>query len=112
MELQRRTILKVGVVLGFGTLAKTLDFLPAHANNPEKRFEITKTDEEWRSILTPEQYQVLRQEATEPPFRNKYHAHEAQGTYHCAGCELPVFSSETKYDSQTGWRAFGNPSRR
>ena len=109
MELQRRTILKVGVVLGLGTLAKTLDFLPAHANTPAKRFEITKTDEEWRSILTPEQYRVLRQETTEPPFRNKYHDYKAHGAYHCAGCELPVFSSETKYDSQTGWPSFWEP---
>lgn len=109
MELQRRTILKVGVALGLGTLAKTLDFLPAHANSPTKRFEITKTDEAWRSILTPELYRVLRQEATEPPFRNTYHDHKAHGTYHCAGCELPVFSSETKYDSQTGWPSFWEP---
>lgn len=72
-------------------------------------FEITKTDAEWRAILTPEQYRVLRQEATEPPFKNKYHAHKARGVYRCAGCDLPLFSSEAKYDSGTGWPSFWQP---
>ncbi len=71
--------------------------------------KITKSDEEWRKVLTPEQYQVLRKEATEPPFRNKYHDHKAKGTYQCAGCELPLFSSEAKFDSGTGWPSFWQP---
>lgn len=71
--------------------------------------KITKTDEEWRKILTPEQYQVLRKEATEPPFRNRYHDNKAKGTYQCAGCGLPLFSSEAKFDSGTGWPSFWQP---
>ena len=72
-------------------------------------FEVTLTDEEWRARLTPEQYAVLRQEDTEragsSPLDKEYRA----GTYHCAGCDLPAFSSETKYDSGTGWPSFWDP---
>ena len=72
-------------------------------------FQVTKTDEEWRRILTPEQYRVLRQEGTERPFANQYHASKEPGTYQCAGCALPLFSSDAKYDSDTGWPSFWKP---
>jgi peptide-methionine (R)-S-oxide reductase len=74
-----------------------------------KNFEVTKSDEEWRRILTPEQYQVLRLQSTEAPFKNKYHDSKTPGTYRCAGCELPLFSSEHKFDSGTGWPSFWQP---
>ena len=74
-----------------------------------KGFEVTKTEEEWRKILTAEQYQVLRQEGTEPPFQNKYHANKEPGIYRCAACELSLFSSDHKYDSRTGWPSFWKP---
>lgn len=72
-------------------------------------FEVTKTDEEWRSRLTHEQYLVLRKESTEPPFKNQYFANKAKGVYICAGCDLALFSSEHKYDSGTGWPSFWKP---
>jgi len=72
-------------------------------------FQVTKTDEEWRRILTPEQYRVLRQEGTERPFANQYYASKERGTYQCAGCDLPLFSSDAKYDSDTGWPSFWKP---
>ena len=71
--------------------------------------KITHTDEEWRKLLTAEEYHMLREEGTEPPFRNKYHDNKKKGVYTCAGCELELFSSETKFDSGTGWPSFWAP---
>jgi peptide-methionine (R)-S-oxide reductase len=68
--------------------------------------KIIKTDEEWQTCLTPEQYQVLREKGTERAFTGKYYKHQAKGTYICAGCDNELFSSETKYDSGSGWPAF------
>ena len=72
-------------------------------------FQVVKSDEEWQRILTPEQFLVLRKEGTEPPFRNQYHNHKEKGVYVCAGCDLPLFSSDAKYDSRTGWPSFWKP---
>lgn len=104
--MNRRNVLKAGTV---GILAYLLDLWPAGAEEPEVGLEITKTDAEWRAILTAEQYGVLRKEKTEPPFKNAYHDHKAPGIYHCAGCDLPLFSSKSKYDSKTGWPSFWEP---
>lgn len=79
------------------------------AEAAQDSFPVTKTDAEWREILTPTQYQVLRREATEPPFQNEYHDLKAEGIYTCAGCGSPLFSSETKFDSGTGWPSFYEP---
>ena len=68
--------------------------------------KIIITDEEWQTCLTPEQYQVLREKGTERAFTGKYYKHKAKGTYICAGCDNELFSSETKYDSGSGWPAF------
>jgi peptide-methionine (R)-S-oxide reductase len=82
----------------------------AVAAGPTKgNFEITKSDEEWKRILTPQQYYVLRKHGTEYAFSSPLDKHFAPGTYHCAGCDLPLFSSETKYDSGTGWPSFWKP---
>jgi len=67
-----------------------------------------KSDKEWKLELTPEQYRVLRQCSTEPPFSGKYVHHKEKGIYVCAGCGNKLFSSETKYDSRSGWPAFWN----
>jgi peptide-methionine (R)-S-oxide reductase len=75
----------------------------------EEGFEVTKTDAEWRSILTPAQYDVLRQEVTEPPGSSPLLHEHREGIFACAGCELPLFRSETKYDSGTGWPSFWSP---
>lgn len=113
--MNRRALLTVVAALGLGWIAKRMPLLSAQAKeagamkDAGKPFPVTKTDAEWRAILTPEQYQVLRQEATEPPFQNQYYHHKARGIYHCAGCQNPLFSWEHKFDSGTGWPSFWQP---
>jgi peptide-methionine (R)-S-oxide reductase len=70
---------------------------------------VTKSDEEWRRELTPDQYQVLRCHGTERAFTGPYWDNKDQGLYTCAGCGRPLFRSETKYDSGTGWPSFYEP---
>lgn len=67
---------------------------------------VVRTEEEWRRLLTPEQYRVLRGRGTERPFENKYDNHFAPGTYVCAACGQELFDSETKFNSGCGWPAF------
>ncbi|MGZ4387055.1 MAG: peptide-methionine (R)-S-oxide reductase MsrB, partial [Gaiellaceae bacterium] len=71
---------------------------------------VEKTDEEWRSELTPDQYRVLRQQATERPFSGEYDHVFEPGVYRCAACRAELFDSEAKYDSGCGWPAFFEPS--
>ena len=72
-------------------------------------FEVTHTDAEWRKLLKPDQYEVLRHEATERPFTSPLLHEERRGTFACAGCDLALFSSTTKFDSRTGWPSFWAP---
>ena len=73
---------------------------------PKESFEVSLSEAEWRKRLTPAQFDVLRYEATEPPFSSPLNNEKRVGTYHCAGCDLPVYISETKFDSGTGWPSF------
>ena len=68
-----------------------------------------KTDAEWRQALTPEQYRILRQAGTEPPFSGELLSVKDQGAFRCAGCGAPLFSSDSKYDSGSGWPSFTEP---
>ena len=71
--------------------------------------KISHTDEEWHKLLTPEEYYMLREGGTEPPFQNEYHDNKKKGVYTCAGCGLDLFSSDAKFDSGTGWPSFWAP---
>jgi peptide-methionine (R)-S-oxide reductase len=72
-------------------------------------FEVNLTDAQWRAKLTPQQYTVLRREATEYPGSSPLNKENRAGTYACAGCALPLFSSRTKFESGTGWPSFWKP---
>jgi len=95
-----------GAVIGAIALSRYLSSRSEAQAISAGGFEITKTEAEWRKILTPEQFEVLRQQGTEPPLSSPLDKQFVQGTYHCAGCDLPLFSSNTKFDSGTGWPSF------
>ncbi|WP_088346954.1 MULTISPECIES: peptide-methionine (R)-S-oxide reductase MsrB [Rhodomicrobium] len=104
----RRTVLSGLAALSVSALA-FWGFGGAMAVSSEESFEITKTPEEWRKALTPKQFYVLRERGTEHPFTSPLNAEKRAGIYDCAACDLPLFSSETKYDSGTGWPSFWKP---
>lgn len=70
---------------------------------------MNKTEDEWKKNLTPEQYAVLREKGTEAPFSGAYLENKASGMYHCAACGAPLFPSDTKFESGTGWPSFSDP---
>lgn len=82
---------------------QSANLTPASA---EGQFPVTKTEAEWREILTPEEFSVLRQAGTERPYSSSLNEEKAAGIFHCAGCSTPLYSSETKFDSGTGWPSF------
>ncbi|HVF63327.1 MAG TPA: peptide-methionine (R)-S-oxide reductase MsrB [Casimicrobiaceae bacterium] len=81
-------------------------FLPANATVPEPSAPLKLSNEEWRKRLSPEQYKVLRDEGTERAGTSRLNAEKRRGVYACAGCDLPLFTSEMKYESGTGWPSF------
>jgi peptide-methionine (R)-S-oxide reductase len=105
--LTRRAVLSGGIC-GFAVLSGGAVLAPRIAWSAAED-HVTHTDEEWRELLTPEQYAVLRHDGTERPFTSPL-LHEARrGDFACAGCDLDLFSSTTKYDSRTGWPSFWAP---
>jgi peptide-methionine (R)-S-oxide reductase len=105
MITKRQFLLSGASFAGLTALATGLGIRAAHSEDAEV-FEVTKTDEEWKAILTPEQYAVLRQEATERPWTSELLDEHREGTFACAGCDLPLFESDKKFDSGTGWPSF------
>jgi peptide-methionine (R)-S-oxide reductase len=113
MSIARRTALLSGVqlVLGGGLAALAGAALRARAATPTpaRHFEVEMTDAQWKARLSPQAYAVLRHEATETPFSSPLNGEHRKGTFSCAGCALALFSSETKFDSGTGWPSFWQP---
>ncbi|MBI1171009.1 peptide-methionine (R)-S-oxide reductase MsrB [bacterium] len=105
MQITRRTTL---TRLLFGSVALKLGLATRGAMAGEA-FAVTHTEAEWRQLLTPTQFAVLRQEATERAFTSPLLHESRQGTFACAGCDLSLFNSSTKFDSGTGWPSFWQP---
>ncbi|MGH6813308.1 MAG: peptide-methionine (R)-S-oxide reductase MsrB [Methylocella sp.] len=101
--LRRDLLSMLALIAGGGFVFPTWLFAEAET------LEVTKTDAEWRRLLTPAQYQVLRHEDTEPAFSSSLLDEHRKGIFVCAGCELPLFKSETKFESGTGWPSFFRP---
>lgn len=110
--MQRRAFITVVI----GVVPAALTGCAADADEPAgahlaaaNGFEVTKTEAEWRTLLTPAQFSILRKHDTERPGASPLNDEHRQGTYHCAGCDLPVYSSEAKFESGTGWPSFTAP---
>jgi peptide-methionine (R)-S-oxide reductase len=100
--MNRRNLLQL---LGLGTAGVTLGITPGMA----KTFEVTHTPDEWRKILGTDAYHIMREQGTERPFTSPLNNEHRKGTFVCAGCALPLFASNTKFDSGTGWPSFYQP---
>jgi peptide-methionine (R)-S-oxide reductase len=108
--LTRRDIaIGTGAVLGAAAIAVVLRVMGGRATAATETFEVSHTKEEWQKLLTPEQFAVLREEDTERPFTSPLNHEKRTGTFACAGCDLPLFASATKFDSGTGWPSFYAP---
>lgn len=108
--MKKRHLLQAGVAtVGAVCLSR---YLPGRAKvmaTSKSEFEITKTEEEWQKELTPEQFYILRKHGTERARTSPLDKQYGKGSYVCAACNLPLFSSETKFDSGTGWPSFFDP---
>jgi peptide-methionine (R)-S-oxide reductase len=102
-----RRLLLMNNAIGLATWIGVSRFVTVSA--AAEAFQVARTDAEWRKLLTPDQYAVLRQSATEPPFTSPLLDEHRPGVFACAGCDLGLFSSETKFESGTGWPSFWAP---
>ena len=96
-------------LLASGAMASAAAAIPGRwisISQAAETFKVTHTEEEWRKLLRPDQYAILRQSATERPFTSPLLNEKRRGTFACAGCDLDLYSSTTKYDSKTGWPSF------
>jgi peptide-methionine (R)-S-oxide reductase len=107
MNQGRRVLLRMASIAG--GLFGARELLVGSPASAVEKFEVTHTDAEWRKLLNAQQYDVLRKAGTERPFSSPLDHEKRPGTFACAGCNLPLFSSTTKFDSGTGWPSFWKP---
>jgi peptide-methionine (R)-S-oxide reductase len=109
MPSRRQLLFIAGAALGLSPAIGFLDSLGENQMTTDTQFPVQKTDEQWPDTLAPEQYRVLRGHGTERAFTSSLNNEKRQGTFVCAGCRQLLFSSETKYESGTGWPSFYKP---
>jgi peptide-methionine (R)-S-oxide reductase len=113
--MNRRFFLQSAAALGAAALVPEAAFALASDKQKSRKVKgapltkITKSDEEWKRVLTPEQYRVTRQAGTEAPYSSPLNEEHGKGIFECVGCDLPLFSSAAKFDSHTGWPSFFTP---
>src|SRR5207244_1953860 len=124
MNISRREALRAVTFAGLALAACTSRFSTAAPDSPEAaqiraklnaipmNEKVNLSNDEWRKILPPDQYRVLRESGTEPAFHNEYWNNHEPGTFVCAACGNPLFSSETKFESGTGWPSFYAPIKK
>ena len=108
MDVTRRRFLVTAGVTSVGILTASACTRAAPAT-PEVEYEVAHSDAEWKQVLTPAQYDVLRHAGTEMPYSSPLNDEHRRGVFGCAGCALDLFSSDTKFDSGTGWPSFWKP---
>ena len=106
--MNRRTFLRA-TLAGLALMSMPPALLAAVKRKARMIEKIHHSEDEWRRLLTPQQFDVLRKEGTERPFSSELNKQYGEGVYHCAGCDLPLFTSATKFDSGTGWPSFYAP---
>jgi len=104
-----RVLLIISVVFIFSCSAKSQNDTNMADKNSKSEYRVNKSEEEWKQILTPVEFQVLREKGTEYAFTGEYFKHKEKGTYVCAGCGYELFTSDSKYDSGCGWPSFYEP---
>jgi peptide-methionine (R)-S-oxide reductase len=113
--MNRRFFLQSAAALGAAALVPKSAFVLASNDRKSRKVKgapltkITKSDEEWKRVLTPEQYRVTRQAGTEAPYSSPLNEEHGKGVFECVDCDLPLFSSAAKFDSHTGWPSFFTP---
>ncbi len=112
MKLTRREVLRNGLaaaaVAGTSLIAARYGLTAPSNHAPAHHFAVMHTNAEWKKLLTPAQYHILREAGTDPAFSGQYEAH-GKGIYDCAACANPLYSADTEFDSGTGWPSFWQP---
>ena len=109
MNHSRRAVLRAGGATAVAAALTSVLGLALRQAYAAETFEVTRSDDDWRKRLDANAYAVLRHEGTERPFTSPLNQEHRAGTFHCAGCELALFSSKTKFESGTGWPSFYQP---